>query len=65
MELSDVLRSRRAVREFAAIPLEESEIRSLIEAAVLAPRAMNMQPRTFAASLDRARIDSMAGKARQ
>jgi len=65
MELMDALRERRAVRDFADKPLSEKEIRGLIEAAVLAPSAMNLQPWTFAATRDRKRIDSMAERARQ
>jgi nitroreductase len=65
MELMDALRLRRAVRDFAETPVSEKEIRDLVQAAVLAPSAMNLQPWTFAATLDRKLIDSLAERGRQ
>lgn len=65
MELMYLLRERRAVREFTETALSRDEVESLIAAAVLAPSAMNLQPWTFAATLDRKRIDSMAERARR
>lgn len=47
MELMDVMRSRRSVRAFKSDPVDRDVIEGLIEAAVLAPTAMNMQPWTF------------------
>ena len=57
MELMDAIRNRRAVREFADVALSRSTIQALIEAANLAPSAMNLQPWAFAVLSDRKRID--------
>src|SRR6185312_10680830 len=52
MELMDVLRNRRAVRDYSGDRLTRQVIERLIEAAILAPSAMNLQPWAFAALLD-------------
>ena len=65
MELMDVVRNRRAVREYKDSPIGQEVMERLIEAAILAPSAMNAQPWAFAALLDRQRIDSYAERARQ
>lgn len=65
MELTDVIRNRRAVRDFTDSPLTRIIIERLIGAAILAPSAMNLQPWTFAALLDHNRIDSYAERARK
>lgn len=44
MGLMDVIRERRAVREFTGNPLSGDVIERLINAAVLAPSAFNRQP---------------------
>lgn len=64
MELMEVIRDRRAVRNFSNQPVSQSTVQGLIQAAVLAPSAMNRQPWAFAASIDRAFIESMAAHAR-
>jgi nitroreductase len=64
MELMDIIRERRAVREYADTPMDRSMIERLINSAILAPSAMNLQPWAFAASLDRVRIDSYAHRAK-
>jgi nitroreductase len=60
MELMDVVRNRRAVREYTEAPIELATIERLIDAAILAPSAMNLQPWAFAALLDRQRIGEYA-----
>jgi nitroreductase len=57
MELAESLRKRRAVRDYSDVPLKAEVVKSLIEAATLAPSAMNLQPWAFAALLDRKRIN--------
>ncbi len=47
MELLEAIYSRRAIREYTAEPVEEAQLRSLIDAAVQAPSAMNQQPWSF------------------
>lgn len=44
MELMEALCTRRAVREFTAEPLIDSTIEEVIEAAIMAPSAVNLQP---------------------
>ena len=44
MELMDVISGRRAVREFAADPVDRATVQRLIDGAILAPSAMNLQP---------------------
>jgi nitroreductase len=65
MELMDVLRNRRAVREYTDHPISRQLIERLIGAAILAPSAVNLQPWAFAALLDPKRIDSYAERARK
>jgi len=48
MELTEALRTRRAIREYTDEPLADAEIERLIDVAVLAPSAMNLQPWVFA-----------------
>ena len=64
MELMDVLKKRRAVREYTDACLEAATIERLITAATLAPSAMNEQPWAFAAMLDRKRIEGCGERAK-
>jgi nitroreductase len=64
MELFDVIRRRRAVRDFTDTRIERSTAQNLIDAAILAPSAMNLQPWAFAVLLDPERIDGYATRAR-
>lgn len=63
MELMDVLRNRRAVRDYTTRQPGRAAIERLVSAAVLAPSAMNLQPWAFAALLDTERIDLYAERA--
>ncbi|HTQ09358.1 MAG TPA: nitroreductase family protein, partial [Fimbriimonadaceae bacterium] len=53
MEVSDAIRNRRAVREYVDQPVREETVRALIEAATLAPSAVNGQPWAFVVVQDR------------
>ena len=64
MELMDVIRNRRAVRDYTAALIERPVVERLIEAAILAPSAMNLQPWAFAALLGRERVDDYATRAK-
>jgi nitroreductase len=64
MELMDVIRNRRAVRDYTDATIERATMQRLIEAAILAPSAMNQQPWAFAVMLGRERIDSYAKRAK-
>ena len=44
MELIDAIYHRRAVREFTGEPVGRDVIEKLIDAAIQAPSAMNLQP---------------------
>mgnify|MGYP000296720865 CR=1 FL=1 len=45
--LDECLRSRRSVRKFTDTPVSREEIRNLLEMAILAPSASNLQPWRF------------------
>ena len=62
MELMDTVRNRRAVREYTDAPIDRATIERVINAAILAPSAMNLQPWAFAAMANRDRIDEYAGR---
>ena len=62
MELMDTIRNRRAVRDYTDAPIERATIERVINAAILAPSAMNLQPWAFAALGNRERIDEYAGR---
>jgi nitroreductase len=64
MELMDVIKARRSVRNYTHAGIERSKIERLINSAILAPSAMNLQPWAFAAVLDRERIDDYAKRAK-
>lgn len=65
MELNQAIHDRRAVREYTIEPVDEATLRRLIEAATLAPSAMNEQPWLFTVVRDKALLARMsaAGKA--
>ena len=64
MELMDVIKNRRAVREYTDTAIDRGTIERLIEAAILAPSAMNLQPWAFAVLLGRERIEDYAKRAK-
>jgi nitroreductase len=64
MELMDVLKKRRAVREYTDARIEAVTVERLIKAATLAPSGMNAQPWSFAGLLDRKRIDDYGRRAK-
>jgi nitroreductase len=65
MDIDVAIRGRRAVREYKTEALDEHTIRSLIDAAIQAPSAVNQQPWTFTVVRDQAVLDriSKASKA--
>jgi nitroreductase len=64
MEFSNVIKDRRSVREYTDARVERQVVDHLINTAILAPSAMNLQPWAFAALLDRARIEDYAHRAK-
>jgi nitroreductase len=64
MDLKEAIYSRRSVREFTAEPVKEKIIRDLIEAAVQAPSAVNVQPCTFCVIRDKAVLAAISREAK-
>lgn len=64
MEFMDVIRMRRAVRDFTGNAVGRAWIEQFISAAILAPSAFNRQPWAFAVVTDRRRIDTYGDRAR-
>jgi len=64
MELMDVIRNRRVVRDFTDAGIDRATIERLIGAAILAPSAMNLQPWAFAVLLGKERIEAYAKRAK-
>ena len=62
MELMQAISNRRAVRAYTDAAIERTTIERVINAAILAPSAMNLQPWAFAALLNRERIQEYAGR---
>ena len=63
MDLYEVIKSRRAVRDYTTEPVAEPALSKLIDAAIQAPSAVNEQPWIFSVVTDKAvlaRISSAA-----
>ena len=63
MELMNAIKQRRAVREYTDRPIERSTVEKLIDAAILAPSAMNLQPWAFAVVLGKDRVSDYGKRA--
>lgn len=64
METIQVIKERRAVRSYTDAPIDRATIERLIDAAIFAPSAMNLQPWAFAVLLNRDRIAGYARRIR-
>ncbi|MBZ5702377.1 MAG: nitroreductase family protein [Acidobacteriia bacterium] len=64
MEVMEAIRERRAVRDYTGARIERATVERLIQAAILAPSARNLQPWAFAALLDCERIGGYAKRAK-
>ena len=64
MDLSQAITGRRAVREYLGQAVDEKLIRELINAAILAPSAMNQQPWTFTVVRDQSVLDRISREAK-
>jgi len=64
MELMQAIVTRRATREYTDIPVEQARIEQFINAANLAPSAMNRQPWAFVVLTDPQRIADYACRAK-
>ncbi len=65
MNFMDVLKKRRAVREYTDGAIDRWQIESLIDAAIEAPSAMNIQPWAFAVVLGRDEVEDYARRAKE
>jgi nitroreductase len=65
MDFIDVVEQRRAVRQYRPAPIGRPMIERLLETAVLAPSAMNLQPWAFAVVTGVTRIDEYARRAKE
>jgi nitroreductase len=65
MDVMNAIYSRRAVRAFTAEPVQRSTIERLIDAAIQAPSAMNLQPWSFAVIEGAARITGYSAAAKR
>jgi nitroreductase len=64
MDLKEALYSRRAVRMYEAVAVDERTIQSLIDAAIQAPSAVNEQPWSFTVVHDRALLARISDAAK-
>jgi len=64
MELNQVLRTRRSVRQYTDQPLERHQLAGLIDAAIQAPSASNSQPWAFAVIQDREQLKQYSDRAK-
>jgi nitroreductase len=64
MELMDVIRNRRAVRDFTDASIDRATMERLIDAAIQAPSAMNLQPWAFTVLLGREPVEAQAKRAK-
>ena len=63
MEVLDAIRQRRATRAFLPKPVAEDSVRQLLEAAVQAPSARNLQPWSFVVIQDPALLKRISDQA--
>ena len=59
MDVVDAIKARRTVRSYSERPVADELIEGLLEAARLAPSALNFQPWRFVVVTDRAKIDGI------
>ncbi len=65
MDVIEAIYKRRAVRKFTEEPVDDKQIRQLIDAAVQAPSAVNQQPWSFCVVRDRALLARISSEAKQ
>jgi nitroreductase len=64
LSMFDALQARRSVRSYAPTRLDERTVRALLEAAVLAPTAMHLEPWTFVVVQDQAMLRRISDRAK-
>lgn len=65
MDILDAIRSRRAVRAYAASQVPKDLVHTLLEAAVWAPSAMNLQPWAFVVVQDAETLKRISDEAKR
>jgi hypothetical protein len=64
VKVVEAINNRRAVRSFTAASVDPAVLRSLVDAAVLAPSAINLQPWRFAVARRRETLHKIAAEAK-
>ena len=64
MDLKQAIYTRRAVRDYTGAPVDEKTLRTLIDAAIQAPSAVNQQPWSFCVVRDRALLGKISHEAK-
>jgi nitroreductase len=64
MDLMEAIYHRRAIRSFTATPIDPAILRSLVDAAIQAPSAINLQPWRFAVAQGRNTLNRIAAAAK-
>lgn len=64
MQLSDAIAGRRTVREYTTQAVDQTIVRGLIDAAVLAPSAVNQQPYMFTVVRNQTVLDRISRAAK-
>jgi nitroreductase len=65
MDCMEAIRSRRAVRDFSDRPVEKAVVARLVDSAIQAPSAMNLQPWAFASLQGSERVRDCGERAKK
>lgn len=65
MDIKEALATRRSIRTYLRKPVDRTLVRQLIDAAVQAPSAMNVQPWKFAVIQDAAALADLSTRTRE
>ena len=65
MDVLDAIRLRRSVRSYTPMPVDAASVRALLDAAVQAPSARNLQPWSFVVIQDRPWLARIGERAKQ
>ena len=60
MELLDIMRSRKSVRNYADTPIPQGKLDKILEAASLAPTSRNRKPCTFIPVTERTTLEQLS-----
>ena len=59
-ELISTIFARRSIRKYTAEPVNEEDLKTMLEAAMAAPSASNLTPWHFIVVTEREKLDSLA-----